>query len=340
MTTRLIRRQALAQAQGLVVDESGVASRGIAALIRQPLSRWGLSPRRLVLRFVRDHLDALGVSGRIGSDAVDAALEQLQAFGECQSVIVSGERYLAPAAPRWISASQSGGVLLSVASPPAGILILPARSQQDVLRRIQVADDGDLATLQLGGVRTCSLDEWARPLEYIRHASRRLGRPVRDDQCSLRTFWELLVSQLGSLGYPLSGEAVVRVVTGTPGGFFGAYQAPQCVGRWSTEVEDGVWCGYRRGYSDTHWHPILVEMHRGQRRSLDLYDTDEWQWALIARGRFMGRDEQMERAAGSVDVTYPLPKQLRAAMDLMGHRTAAWSWVIDPNAPDVRSLLL
>lgn len=338
MTIGVTSREKFARQLDLVVEGGAIPARGIAALLRQPLLRWGLSPRRRVLRFVREQLEASGLAESVPADEVGLVLVRLQSMGECQEVFIGHERYVAPCPPRWIPTGEQTAVLLSVGPVPRDVVLLEAASHMDLARRIRI-DDDDLAALHMAGIRRCSLDEWIRPLDYLRHARRRLGQPVRSDTLTLAAFWELLVRSLAQEGRQLGEDAEVRVLSGAPGSFFGRYDAPACEGRWSAVADGGVWCGYRRGYSDAHWHPVVVSIDGSDRRVLDLYNDDEWRWALLARGRAVGASERVDEDESSVRLTFRPPAQLSSALDLLGPSIGPWSWSKNLGVPDLWSLL-
>ena len=328
-------REEFTRELGIVGDEGVLSERGLAELLRPPLARWGLSPRTALLRHARDQLDAAGVRVQ-ASPLVAQILDRLVCLGECDEVWIAHERYLAPTLPRWIPTGTAAGALLGVGPIPKDVVELPSGGEHDLVRRIRIRDDDDLYALHMAGVRQTSIEEWLRPHGYLRHAARRKERVVRSDKLTLSQFWDLLVQSLAESGRPVGNEAEVRAVTGVPGAFFGRYRAPRCEGRWSEEVPDGVWCAYRRGYGDEHWHPIVVTVDGGERRTLDLFDADEWRWALVARGHSIGVSEQIDRLEQRVQLHFPAPRQFVAAMDLLGPRIKprSWSWKTDPSAPD------
>ena len=334
MILESIKRDVFAREAGLVTHDGEVSEHGLAELLRAPLARWGLSPRVAVLRHARGQLEAAGLLER-ASDLAGKVLERMLQLGECAEVGIGHERYLAPAAPRWIRTGEESAALLSVAPTPEGIVeFCPENGGTDIVRRVQVRGEEDLAALRMAGVREISFEEWLQPYGYLPHAMRRRGCPVRSDEFSLFRFWELLVTEATRHGLPLGGEGEVRVAAGEPGGYFGQYNAPDCEGRWSNVAPDGVWCAYRRGYGTAHWIPTIVVVDGGQRRTLDLYDGDEWRWALLARGRSSGTDERVERTDAEVRVSFPAPYQLVTAMDILGPQRGAWSWEVSPAAPD------
>ena len=330
----MITREEFARGLGIVGEGGKVSERGVAELLRSPLARWGLSPRAAVLRHARDHLEAAGVRDQAPLLAAEV-LDRLIHLGECEEVQVGHERYIAPATPRWIAIGHETGAVLSVGKLPDGLVEQShGRVAHDCVRRIRVRTDDDLAALHLAGVRQTSFEDWLRPHGYLRHLARRRRCVVRSDEWSLSQFWEQLVSSVADDGLPLGEGAEVRLVTGEPGGFFGRQDREHCEGRWSVTGPDGVWCAYRRGYGDAHWHPGIVAVDGGKRRVLDLFDEDEWRWALLARGRCTGNHERIERLEDRIRLSFPAPRQLAAAMDLLGPRCASWSWAVDRGAPD------
>ena len=333
---QVMTREEFSRELGILGDEGDLSERGLAELLRSPLARWGLSPRAAVLRHARDQLEAAGIRNQT-SPLVAEVLDRLICLGECDEVWIGHERYLAPTLPRWIPTGTATGALLGVGRIPQDVVELSSGSgRHDLVRRIRVQDDNDLAALHMAGVRQTSIEEWLRPYGYLRHAARRKNRVIRSDKLTLSQFWGLLDESLAESGLPLGNEAEVRVVTGESGAFFGRYDAARCEGRWSDVVPGGVWCAYRRGYGDAHWHPIIVTVDGDQRRALDLFDADEWRWAMLARGYSVGAAERIDRLEDRVQLHFPAPRQFAAAMDLLGPRIKprSWSWKIDPDAPD------
>ena len=335
MTMQVITREEFTRGLGIFGDEGELSERGLAGLLRSPLARWGLSPRTALLRHARDQLEATGVRDQ-ASPLMAQILERLVCLGECDEVWIGHDRYLAPTLPRWVPTGTAAGALLGVGGVPKDVVELPPGGEHDLVRRIRIRDDDDLAALHMAGVRQTSIEEWLRPRGYLRHAARRKNRLLRSDKLTLSQFWDLLVESLTESGLPMGNEAEVRAVTGEPGAFFGNYHAARCEGRWSDAVPGGVWCAYRRGYGDAHWHPIIVTVDGDERRALDLFDTDEWRWALLARGYSVGAAERIDRLEDRVQLHFPAPRQFAVAMDLLGPRIKprSWSWKIDPDAPD------
>ncbi len=336
MTLETISRAQFTDDLALLDAAGGVSQRAIAGLLRRALNRWGMSPKRAAAGYAADQLRAAALDD---VSVVRTVIQRMVSLGECDEVRIGHEVYLAPAAPRWIHAGDRVAAYLATSRPPEGMSLLPCTDHCDIVQRIRVETDDDAALLQAAGAREESLSDWLAPLDYLRHAGRRMRRPARSDDVTLVRFWELLEAALVEEGLPLGADAEVRALAGTPGEFFGRHDAAEPEGRWTVSPPDGVWCAYRRGYGDSHWHPIILAVDGSDRRGLDLYDRDEWCWALLARARRSGAEEEVRSECGHVHVTFPAPAQLLAAMDIVGSPSAAWSWNVLPGAPDVWALL-
>jgi hypothetical protein len=337
MSVEAITRSEFAADLCLFDDDGIISERTIADLLRAPLGRWGLSPKRAILQHAREQLTAAGVEDR---SIVNHVLERLIELGECEEVFIGRERYLAPTQPRWLLTGAGIGVVLSASPLPGGIQQSSRRNPHDIVQRVSIRSDDDVAELHLAGIRQVSIEEWLTPLHYLRHAARRLRQPARNDVVSLKHFWEILTNTLAEEGLQLSSEAAVRALTGVPGTFFGRHDAPEPVGRWTEQLANGIWCAYRRGYAEAHWHPIIVAVDGQDRRVLDLYDDDEWRWALLARGRNLNSDELIIVSEESLKLSFPAPAQIRTAMDLLGVQRGPWQWERPPGSPDLWSLVV
>lgn len=330
MKVRIYSRAQLGVELGYLNAEGELGNYAIANLLRAPLSRWGLAPKQAVLEHARKNLRACGID----PEAVKYILQRLVDIGECEEVYVGDDTYLAPANPRWIFVGDGVGAFLGVSPPPKGIIVQDS-DHHDIIRRIQVDTDEASSILETAGVQNVSLQEWLVPIDYIKYGSRRIYRSARSDELSLDGFWQLLEETVINDGLMLGDEAEVRALQGQPGNFFGRYDSPQVEGRWTTDPADGIWCAYRRGYDDAHWHPCIISVNGDKLRALDLYNTDEWKWALLARGRYFGTEEVVQKNEATVKLTFQAPKQLLAAMDILGSRTGAWKWNVHTNSPDL-----
>lgn len=335
MTIATLTRAQLANDLGYTDGEGNPSEHAIAQFMRDALGRWGMCPKRALLKHAREQLRA----GDVPTDTVPRVLERLVALGECAEVAVGHEAYVAPAEPRWVASGGGLAVLLGPTAVPGETPRVTTLGPADIAVRVHVETEVQAAALEACGARQVSLAEWLHPLGFLRHAARRAGDPVRGDQHHLAKFWARLNDALSEEGLQIDPDAEVRAVVGEPGGFFGRHTAETVEGRWRGDPTDGVWCAYRRGHGDGHWLPTLISVDGGERRALDLFDDDEWRWALLARSRAVGPEEVCRRLGDETIVTWPLPAQVRAAMDIVGVPSGRWRWRVAEDAPDPWALL-
>lgn len=335
MTIEPLTRAEHARERGLVDTDGNPSERAIAQILRDAAGRWGLSPRRALLQHAREELRA----GDVPVNLVPGVLERLVALGECAEVTVGHEVFIAPSEPRWIAIGGGRAALLGSSAVPSQLTELPGLPPRDVIVRIIIESEEQAATLEASGARQIPIQEWLHPIGYLRHVAHREGKAVRADQWDLAQYWERLRLALDEEGLLLGADAELRAVVGEPGGFFGRLLPTGVEGRWAERLPDGVWCAYRRGHGADRWLPTLVSVDGDDRRALDLFDDDEWQWALLARSKAVGVAEVVHRTGGEELVTWPLPLQLRAAMDIIGVPAGPWRWRVEEGAPDVWSLL-
>ncbi len=335
MTIETLSRAQLASDLGYTDTEGNPSNRAIAQFMRDAMARWGMCPKRALLKHAREQLRA----GDVTTDTIPRVLERLVMLGECAEAAVGHEAYILPAEPRWVASGGGLAALLGPVVPPAETPRLATLDSADLVVRVRVESEEQAATLEACGARQISLAEWLNPLAFLRHAARRTSDAIRGDQVELTTFWERLVDAVSAEGLQIDSDAEVRAVAGEPGDFFGRHTAATLEGRWRDDLPDGVWCAYRRGHGDSHWLPTLVSVDGDERRAFDLFDDDEWRWALLARSRTVGPQEIIRRVADEVQVTWPLPAQVRAAMDIVGVPSGAWRWRVAADAPDLWALL-
>ena len=89
-------------------------------------------------------------------------MDGLVRLGEYAEVDIGHQRYIAPTMPRWMPTGPATGAMLGAAVVPEGVVELPGDGGRDLVRRIRVRDDDDLATLHIAGIRETSLEEWLR----------------------------------------------------------------------------------------------------------------------------------------------------------------------------------
>jgi hypothetical protein len=320
---------------GLVGADGVPSARAIAKILRSAMARWGLCPRRALLSYAREELRA----GDVPTDSVPDVLARLLELGECAEVVLGHEPLITPATPRWIDLGGGQAVLLGPVALPSVVAEIQGLPPDDLLVRVHLEGEEQAAVLEASGAHQTSLEEWLHPLGYLQHVVRRKGEIARVDQWCLALYWEHLVSVLAEEGLLLGSDAEIRAVVGSPGAFFGSYRTPKPEGRWTEQPPEGVWCAYRQGHGEGRWLPTLVAVAGDERRALDLYDHDEWRWALLARSKAVGPPEVYRRTNAEEHVTWPLPAQLKAAMNIIGVPAGPWRWRVAQDAPSVWSVL-
>lgn len=319
---KLVGRSEIGPALGLCDASGEPVHRGVADALRQAVHRWQVADRSAVLRHVRGQLSAVQASDTTVAKAV---LDQLVSLGDLSAVHVDGTQYIVPSEPRWMQTAPDAAVALGLSQLPSGLRAPTDQDPLDILHRVALTPDLP-AEFEASQVRKITLDEWLEPLAYQRTAeSRGFDSSWR---LELQDYWALTIAKAHAEALPASEDADLRVLTGPPGGFFGRYSSPEPEGRWSTDATSGDWLGYRHGYGEAHWHPVILSITDGRRRVWDLFDADEFRWLLLARSIAQSEQEVVHRSERQVRFTFPLPDQLTTAMDLLGRRSGAWTWDI------------
>ena len=331
----LISQAEFAESVGLQWGEDGLPTEAcLARAIRRAVERWHIAPKSRVMGHVKTLLRAAGRDDEEARALAAATYERLSLVGGVEPVQLAGRPHCARAAPRWIRLAADLGVVtgthgdLDVQRAPA---LDGAAAERTFSLRFDPTDLEALATLQGHDITEWSLSEWRGELGYVKHLLRR--RPSVE-AASLEDLWQALVSAMASDGGQVSEDVELRAVTGSPGDYFGSGTGPRLEGRWTNDPPEGLWCGLRKGYSEKHWRRTLVEVSGDRRRVFDLYDDDEWCWALLARGLHLGAPEVAERQGDSVTFTYPLPRDLERLMSLLSEGRQGWTWVVDERIPD------
>lgn len=294
--------------------DAGPAIGSVADAARGCVRAWRSPARARVTAYLHRQFLAAGfaedlVRARVG-DVVDALIE----VGDLTSVRLSGKASLVLSRPQSVSIAPDDYAFLGHddAETPA------LRSTHGYVRR-GAAPAEHAASINLAA--------FIGPPGYRRHLARRTGGT---GDGALAEFWATLTASLRHDGQPLDA-AQLRAVVDPPGtheGRFGRYNQPAVSGRWKTAVPDGTWCAVRPGRSANEWHPILIRVTGTEVQSLDLFDWDEWNWALLARGRAIGAPERATWEAGTLSFEHPVPAQFQRALRLLG-APGAWAWTWD-----------
>jgi hypothetical protein len=263
-------------------------------------------------------LSAAGFDEEASREEVRNALDGLLDIRDLASVRLDGKLSLVMALATLVRVGTERYVLLGAQAQETGKASGPL-----LARHILSADVG-------GHVQDFA--EWLGPIGYRRHLQRR----TKDRQeGALRELWSVLCSTLRHEGLPIDPAKVRAVVAppGTANGYFGRYNEPTVSGRWSTDVPHGQWCAVRPGRNPNEWHPVLVGITGNDVRALDLFDWDEWNWTLVARGLVLGAPERERWDGATLTFEHPVPDQFIRALRLLGGPGArTWTWSLEPDS--------
>lgn len=301
--------------------DGGPAIGSVADAARSCVRAWRSPARARVTAYLHRQLLAAGfeedsVRTRVG-EVVDALIE----VGDLTPVRLSGKPSLVLSRPQWISIAADDYVFLGQDDPEMPAL----RSAGGYVRR---------AAAPALHAAPVTLAEFMGPPGYLRHLARRTGGT---GDGALSEFWATLSAAVRYDGQPLDAGQLRAVIDppGTHEGRFGRHNEPVVSGRWKTAVSDGTWCAVRPGRHANEWHPILVRVTGAEILALDLFDWDEWNWALLARGLAIGAPERSVWSNDSLSFQHPVPAQYLRALRLLGTPGAwAWTWRMTQGAND------
>lgn len=301
---------------------SGEGSRPHAAAIarsaRACVAAWCAPPRQRVTTYLTRQLIAAGFDADATREEVRDALDGLLDIGDLASVRLDGKPSLVMALATIVRVDNGRYVLLGAQAQERD----EARGTL-LARHVRSAGTG-------GHVQDFA--EWLGPPGYRRHLDRRTRSQT---QGALSELWPVLCAALEHEGLPIDPAKLRALVAppGTANGYFGRYNQPAVSGRWSTQAPDGQWCAVRPGRNANEWHPILIDVAGSDIRALDLFDWDEWNWALLARGLVLGAPERQHWNETMLSFEHPVPDQVVRALRLLGGPSArAWTWDLDPES--------
>lgn len=294
----------------------------IADAARRCIAAWGRPSRQRVSAYLHRQLAALQFEEELAREEVRTVLDGLIEIGDLAQVRLDGKSSLVFARPSIVSTSDVEHVLLGAHSHHASS---EATGRNRIVRRLQVAAE-ELSPV----AERLDFEAWIGPGAYLDHHRRRTRV---QETVSLGEFWTCLTEALTRDGGPIDTSRV-RILAHPPGwrsGFFGRHDAESLEGRWSAALPDGVWCAVRPGRNEYEWHPILISPLGEQARALDLYDWDEWNWALLARGVALDAPERMRFEVERIASEHRIPSQFRKALLLLGEPAGqAWTWKLSP----------
>ena len=326
MSLEIVSRECYLQKMGYSLENGSFNDRLLANLLRAPIGRWGLCRRRDVLGYVRKQLSAAGILDS-SYDRLELIMDRISEFGDCAVTLLDGTKYLVPTHPVMIHTGSQHVAFLGSLCLPESVPDV-SYSDNDIVRRLEIDNEDCIAFLDSIDVKEMLISEWFSYPGYLLHASRRKGKSIASNEMTLGEYWKFLCCKLRDEGLRVDDGAGIRILSGARGELFGRHNSSETRDRWTTADRVGVWCGYRAGHSDRHWNPCIVEVTSDGIIALDLFDRDEWIWALLAKGRNCGEDEIISIKGNTISLTFPAPSQLRSALDILGFQAKPWSWTV------------
>ena len=307
---------------GLEVDDVGLPAVGsVASSARQCVQLWRSPARARVTSYLHRQLIAAGFEESVVRERVADVVDALIDIGDVTAVRLDGKACLVSSRRTYVRIDDGKHAILGGAAD--------SQFTASDHRRYARHDAIDLNdTVSLG------FSDWLGPAGFRSHLSRRTaGQP----EGTILEYWAVLSSVLRHDGSPLDRTQLRAVVTSPSdqATFFGRHNAPGVTGRWSVDVPDGIWCGVRPGRNPNEWHPVLALIEGTEAQALDLYDWDEWNWALLARGIAFGKPERSHWHKGVLSFEHPVPTQIVRALRLLGGPgERAWTWHVSEEAND------
>lgn len=299
--------------------DGGPAIGSVAEAARSCVRAWRSPTRGRVTAYLHRQLLAAGFEEDRVRTRVAEVIDALIDVGDLTSVRLSGKPSLVLSRPQWIYIAEDDYVFLGQDGPDMPML----RSAGSYVRR---------ATADAEHAVPLSFVEFIGPPDYRHHLARRTGGT---GDGSLSEFWATLSAAVRHDGQPLDAGQLRAVVDppGTHQGRFGRHNQPVVSGRWKTVVPEGTWCAVRPGRHANEWHPILVQVAGAEIVALDLFNWDEWNWALLARGAAVGAPERSVWLNDSLSIEHPVPAQYLRALRLLGTPgTRTWTWTMTEGA--------
>jgi hypothetical protein len=305
---------------GFAADAAGAPSIGsVAQAARTCVNSWRSPARARVTAYLHRQFIAAGFDEELVRSRVAEVIDALIEVGDVTPVRLSGKASLVLSQPQWIRIAAEDFAFLGQQDKDSQ----PAAVTQGFVRRIAAAYDA---------ADPIDFAAFMGAPGYRRHLARRTSGT---GDGTLAEFWSLLSSAVRHDGQPLDAS-LIRAVVDPPGsndGRFGRHNQPQLSGRWKATAPDGTWCAVRPGRNPNEWHPILIRVAGAEVTSLDLFDWDEWNWALLARGVANSAPERSSWISGTLSFEHPVPAQFLRGLRLLGVPGKwAWTWHLTDDA--------
>jgi hypothetical protein len=307
--------------------------RGIADLIRRFVFAEGCVTRRELGNYLGSVFQTLKEFDQTSRAQFVRIADELAELGDFKSVRVGREHGWVRTPFRWIATSPATAVVLGHANDQM-TLAKPIRAEQrsDLLRRYSISSDRS-DVLMLSDTTQMTIGEWIGRGAWNEHRVRRGNQSV---DTSIRSFWECLLANLESSEAVGSEDGSFRLLAGIPGERFGRHNSTYPRGRWTTSMEhpDGHYLASYRARNDNDWRYLLVTLRQLRVvRALTLENSDEFQWALLARGVAQNQPEKLVVDGCDVRLTFPPPRHLRSLLNLLGIHESGWNWQLASPIP-------
>lgn len=301
---------------GFTGDHSRPHPGPIAYAVRDCVAAWRTAPRQRVTIYLLRQLVASGFDEEPAREQVRTVIDGLIDIGDLTAVRLDGKACLVTSLGTAVRVGPEEVVLLGSKVNDA---VKDESTPMQLARRLASSSLDSVAAPQ-------DFTDWLGSAGFLGHLSRRART---DSSGTLREFWACLTSSLRHEGAPLDLSLVRAVVApaGDGNAYFGRHNGPTVSGRWSPDPPDGYWCAVRPGRNSNEWHPILIEVAGEDVRALDLFDWDEWNWALLARGEVIGPRERAVWDGTTLSFQHPIPTQFTRALRLLGSPgDRSWTW--------------
>jgi hypothetical protein len=342
-TIELLDPKDYAEVLGISEDTTGVvSSSGLAEFCRTAVWRWGLCPKASLTNCVRSRFKSLGIDDEDAHSQYKRTLNDLLLSGDIASVRSRGQLRLARVQPSWIRIGQETGVLVgTIPSTIVGVGFFE-RSKSDLGRRFRLDHIELMAALREHSITECQMGTWFGSPGYSKSLKRYSGSTTGQ----LVDLWTSIQGRLAAEGMPIGSPDSVSILSGPTGSIFGRPASELSpTGRWGKPSDKGVWIGKRRGFNSKDMRPLILHVDgQEQVRSIDLYDEEEYRWAILARGVSEGAREQILLIRDGDDVVVrpkcPLPPQIMRVLYLLGEREESWQWRVSENLKETLIKLL
>ncbi len=288
----------------------GVGS--IAEAVRTCIRLWRSPARARVTEYIRRQLIATGFEAEQVRDCVADVIDALIDIGDVTVARIDGRTCLVLSRSNWVNIGDATYVGLGKVPQESGIAI-------DSCRFARTASTVPPTATPM------NFFDWLGPGDFRSHLRRRSKSQTGG---SIGDFWDFLTIALEQEGTPID-PTQLRAVVASPSvnGYFGRVSFEGVSGRWTSSVPKGTWCGVRPGRNPQEWHPVVATVDGSESRVLDLYDRDEWKWALLARGVSLGMPERSSWQNGVLAFEHPIPAQFTRALRLLGEPgRRGWTW--------------